>query len=279
MVERNHQIFPAITIVIPSYNQAPYLAAAIESVIGQGYSNLEIGVTDGGSTDGSVAIIQRYAPHLAWWVSERDDGQADAVRKGFARSTGEVLGFLNSDDLLAPGALAEVAGHFQRNPRLGVVLGAGGMIDRAGRFLHGVYPMGWGVAELLSFESRFMQPAVFFCRRVYEQVGGVDPKFQFALDLDLFVRMAATGTPHVITRQLLAFTRLHPDTKTSKWQDVKERENAMIRSRYDSDHDFQLPPVRSLYWRAKHFLLRCRFEGVWNTFSTRSRAALRGSTE
>lgn len=267
-------IAPRITIVTPSYNQATFLPATIESVLGQRYPNLEYIVVDGGSTDGSVEIIRRYANQLAWWVSERDGGQADAVRKGFARATGSIFGFLNSDDLLAPGALAYVVGRFQQDPHLGVVVGAGGMIDGAGRFLHGVYPMGWGVDELLSFESRFMQPAVFFSRSVYERVGGMDPQFRFALDLDLFVRIAAIGAPHVITRKLLAFTRLHPDTKTSKWQNVKEREIMMIRSRYGVSPDFRQPAVRSLYWRTKHFLLRCRFEGVRNTFGTRSRAAL-----
>lgn len=263
-----------ITIVTPSYNQAAFLPATIESVLSQGYPNLEYIVVDGGSTDGSVEIIRRYADQLVWWVSERDGGQADAVRKGFARATGSIFGFLNSDDLLAPGALAYVAEQFQRNSHLGVVVGAGGMIDGAGRFLHGVFPMGWGVAALLSFESRFMQPAVFFSRSVYERVGGMDPQFRFALDLDLFVRIAAIGAPHVITRKLLAFTRLHPDTKTSKWQNVKEREIMMIRSRYGVSPNFHQSATRSLYWRTKHFLLRCRFEGIRNTFGTRSRAAL-----
>jgi glycosyltransferase involved in cell wall biosynthesis len=270
---------PRITIVTPSFNQAAFLPAAIESVLGQGYPNLEYIIVDGGSTDGSIEIIKRYADRLAWWVSERDGGQADAVAKGFARATGAVFGFLNSDDLLAPGALAEVASQFQRNPNLGIVLGAGGMVDARGRFLHGVYPMGWGVAELLSFESRFTQPAVFFSRSAYEQAGGMDAQFRFALDLDLFVRIAATDTPHVITRTPLAYTRLHPDTKTSKWQAVKEREIMVIRARHGVRPDFHQSAIRSLYWRTKHFLLRCQFEGIRNTLSTRSRAVLHESAQ
>lgn len=100
---------PRITVITPSYNQAPYLEATLRSVLEQGYPNLEYIVVDGGSTDGSRDILEHYAPHLSWWVSERDAGQTDAIRKGLTRATGEWFNWINSDDLLAPGALWRIA--------------------------------------------------------------------------------------------------------------------------------------------------------------------------
>src|SRR3954451_4058140 len=116
------QPLPSISIVTPSFNQAPFLAETIESVLGQNYPNLEYVIIDGGSKDGSVDIIRRYEKHLAYWVSEKDKGAADAISKGFARATGDILAYLNSDDVYLPGSLQTVAG-VMRDRAVGVAFG------------------------------------------------------------------------------------------------------------------------------------------------------------
>ncbi len=266
--------YPKISIVTPSFNQAPFVERTIQSVLTQQYPCLEYIIIDGGSKDGSVDIIKRYAPALSYWVSEKDEGQADAVAKGFNKSTGQILGFLNSDDMLAPNALFHVAAHFRTQPSLSVLLGAGAMIDQYDKVLYGTYPVAWGLRALLSLQSRFMQPAVFFSKRVYDLVGGINRERQFCLDLDLFVRLAAMPVPHRITYTRLAYTRLHPLTKTARLQDVVVKESTMLQKQY------RVHPRRGIlrffvpYWRCKHFLLRCWFEGIRYTLRNRSKEIL-----
>lgn len=125
-----------ISIVVPSYQQGRFLAATLDSLLAQKDPDLEILVVDGGSRDESVAVIERYAPHLAWWVSEKDRGQSDAINKGFARATGEWLGWLNSDDLLLPGALATVREHIRAQPEIDWWTGSGHFISAEGQWLY-----------------------------------------------------------------------------------------------------------------------------------------------
>ncbi|MBZ0305900.1 MAG: glycosyltransferase, partial [Anaerolineae bacterium] len=129
-------LYPRITVVTPSYNQGQYLEATIRSVLSQNYPNLEYIVIDGGSTDTSTAIIQKYADQLAYWVSEKDRGQTHAINKGFQRGTGEVMGWLNSDDILLPGTLHAVGRAFAQDSSLKVVSGFRHFIDADGQFMN-----------------------------------------------------------------------------------------------------------------------------------------------
>lgn len=263
--------YPRISIVTPSFNQAQFIPYTIESVLSQGYPNLEYIVIDGGSTDGSVEIIKRYAHQLSYWVSEPDKGHADAIHKGFQKSTGYILGFLNSDDILARGALYRVADYFMNNQFLDVLVGAGGMIDSDGNFLHGTYPIGWNLYTVLSLHSRFMQPAVFYTKRAYEKVGGLNTDFKFSLDFDLFARFTEAKLPYQIIYDRLALTRLHPLTKTTNWQHIAKKEIEQIQQKHHA-HLWGLKySILILYWRIKHCLLRCRFEGIKATLTKRSR--------
>jgi len=124
---------PLVSIVTPSYNQAQFIEATIQSVLSQDYPKIEYIIMDGGSKDGSVEIIHRYAGRLAWWVSERDRGQTDAINKGFAHANGEILAWLNSDDIYHPGAISEAVAHLTAHPETGMVYGDAALIDDQGR--------------------------------------------------------------------------------------------------------------------------------------------------
>jgi len=168
-------------------------------------------VVDGGSTDGSLEIIQRYAGQLAWWVSEPDQGQADAINKGLRRARGEVVAWLNSDDLYLPGAIHAAVEALQANPGAGMVFGDAVTIDPAGRPLNKLVFGGWSLPDLMRFRI-ICQPAVFMRRSVLEQVGGLDESFHFMLDHQLWLRIANhSGTQYV--SQVWAAARHHPAAK------------------------------------------------------------------
>ncbi len=203
---------PLVSIITPSYNQAAYLGYTLRSVLGQDYPRVEYIVIDGGSTDGSVDVLRRYASRLAYWVSEPDRGQADALRKGFARAQGAILAWLNSDDMYAPGAIAAAVRALQQHPDAGWVVGDDLSVDPAGRPFHHHRVGPWGLPRLMTFHM-LPQPAVFFRRALYEQVGGVDASFRFLMDHHLWLRMARVAGPPVYVPRVLAFARYHPQAK------------------------------------------------------------------
>lgn len=212
-------VWPKITIVTPSFNQGEYLEQTIRSVLLQGYPNLEYIVMDGGSQDGSVDIISRYAPQLNYWVSERDGGQSDAIARGLSRATGEILAWLNSDDILLPGALRAVASAFSTNRDVGVVYGNRLYIDSAGKEIGRQWPPTFIPDHSWSLGQQLCQEAVFWRRSVYERVGGVDAKLFFIMDFHLFYRMSRVST-FTKTREYLGGMRVHPGTKTAKHENV-----------------------------------------------------------
>jgi len=178
-----------ISIITPSYNQAAYLDYAMQSVLAQDYPNIEYLVIDGGSSDGSLEIIRRYAGRLAWWVSEPDAGQAEAINKGFARAKGQYIAWLNSDDLYLPGAIGQAVALLDANPELGFVFGNALTIDAQGRLLNRLEFGDWGLEDLMAFRI-ICQPAVFMRRSVLEQAGYLDAAYHFMLDHQLWLRLA-----------------------------------------------------------------------------------------
>ena len=179
-----------VSIVTPSFNQAEYLEDTIQSVLAQDYPNLEFIIVDGGSTDGSVEIINKYTDHLTWWISERDRGQADGINKGLRRARGDIVAWLNSDDIYLPGAIQAAVDIFDANHGLGMVFGDAISIDREGHPLNRLSFGDWGLTELLRFQI-ICQPAVFMRRSALEQVGYLDDTFHFMLDHHLWMRIAA----------------------------------------------------------------------------------------
>jgi glycosyltransferase involved in cell wall biosynthesis len=181
---------PTIAVVTPSHNHGRFMGATVRSVLDQAYPRLDYFVADGASTDDTVATLKSFGPSVRW-VSEPDRGQADAINKGFARTQGEILGWLNSDDLYAPRALAAVAESFARNPDVGVVYGNADFIDAAGKFIRPcAHIEPFARDRLLHYSDFLVQPAVFFRRALFESVGGLNAGLHWAMDYDLWLRMA-----------------------------------------------------------------------------------------
>ncbi|MEW5828710.1 MAG: glycosyltransferase family 2 protein, partial [Chloroflexota bacterium] len=193
---------PLVSIVTPSFNQAPYLEQTIRSVLGQDYPHIEYLVVDGGSTDGSVGIIGRYADKLAWSVSEKDSGQADAINKGLRHARGEIVAWLNSDDVYQPGAVARAVAAFERNPDAGLVYGDLLSIDSDGQPFNLQTFKPYTLTDLMAFDI-IGQPSVFMRREVLEQAGELDPSYHFLLDHHLWIRMASLA-PMVYVPETLA---------------------------------------------------------------------------
>ena len=207
------QELPLVSVVTPSFNQGRYLAATILSVLEQDYPRIEYIVIDGGSTDGSQEIIQRNADQLAYWVSEPDRGQTDAINKGFARAKGEVLAWLNSDDVYRPGAVSEAVGYLRDHPEVGMVYGDADYIDEQGQVI-GRFPSAQtDYKKLRQGYVHIPQQTSFFRSRLWHMVGPLDPSFYFAMDYDLWVRIAAVSPIRYHPRTWAAF-RLHGDTKS-----------------------------------------------------------------
>jgi glycosyltransferase involved in cell wall biosynthesis len=222
---------PRITIVTPSFNQADYLEATIKSVLDQNYPSLEYIVVDGGSTDGSVDIIKRYESHLAYWVSEPDNGQTDAINKGFARATGDLLGWLNSDDLYEPGALYRIAAHFQVHPACRLVYGQGDYCDERGwRTTPCAYVQPYD-PRLLRSVDYILQPASFWQRELWQEVGPLSLHYSWGFDWEWFLR-ASHRSDLCYLPEKLALYRSLPATKTLSGGRRRQAELASIARRY-----------------------------------------------
>ncbi|MEW6031094.1 MAG: glycosyltransferase family 2 protein [Chloroflexota bacterium] len=202
---------PLVSIVTPSFNQARYLEATIQSVLGQDYPRLEYIVIDGASTDGSVDLIKKYADRIAYRVSEKDSGQAEAINKGMARAQGDIVAWLNSDDTYLPGAVSAAVRTFEQNPDADLVYADMLAVDEHGQTINELKYRQLTLEDLLCFQI-IGQPAVFMRRAAFEKAGGLDPSFHFLLDHHLWIRIAAQGRIlHV--PQTWAAARYHAEAK------------------------------------------------------------------
>jgi glycosyltransferase involved in cell wall biosynthesis len=222
---------PTISIVTPSFGQAEFIERTIGSVVGQRYPALEYVVQDGGSTDGTVEILRRWEPRLASWLSERDGGQSDAINRGFERTTGEIMGWLNSDDLLLPGALAYVSRYFAEHPEADVVYGHRIVLDEHDQEVGTwILPKHDDTALLLA--DYVPQETLFWRRRIWERAGGlVDPAFSYAMDWDLLLRFRAAGAVIVRLPRYLGGFRVHDRQKTTALDRTGFAEVARLRRR------------------------------------------------
>jgi glycosyltransferase involved in cell wall biosynthesis len=200
-----------ISIVTPSFNQSAYLEQTMKSVLDQDYADIEYIVMDGGSTDGSIDIIKKYSSRLAFWTSERDRGQADAINNGTTHAHGEILAWLNSDDYYLPGAISSAVKIFEQNPDVVLIYGDMLAVNERGETINTLKYQQLTLEDLLCFQI-IGQPAVFFRRAAFEKSGGLDTAFHFLLDHQLWIKIAQRGKIlHV--NQTWAAARYHAEAK------------------------------------------------------------------
>jgi glycosyltransferase involved in cell wall biosynthesis len=203
---------PRVSIVTPSFNQVRYLETALRSVLEQDYPRIEYIVIDGGSTDGSLAVLDRYRDRLARCISEPDSGQAAAINKGLQMATGEVVAWLNSDDAYLPGAVRQAVEALEREPNLGMVYADGIMVDSEQVLLDRHRYRTLSLVDLLAFEV-ILQPTAFMRRSAMAHAGTLDDSYQLILDHQLWVRIAAQS-PVRHVKATWALERTHPEAKT-----------------------------------------------------------------
>ena len=243
---------PTISIVVPNYNGGATIEETLRSLIEQNYPNLEIIVADGGSTDNSVDVIRRYEKHIAWWVSEKDRGQTHAINKGYARATGEIVNWLCSDDVLLPGALAEVGKAFAQNPSADVVVGACRYAYAGSRpdWVDTPTPLS---VEVLPSINQIPQQSCFYRRSLLKRNPPLDEQFYFAMDFDLWNYFVTQGVRWHFLPDVLAEMRFSDTNKTTVGGVKVTREFEAIYKRYVKER------IPLTYW---HRLLRYPLERV-----------------
>lgn len=206
---------PTVSIITPSYNQAAYLERTILSVLEQDYPNIEYIIIDGGSDDGSVDVIQRYADRLTYWESMKDKGQTDAINKGFSHAHGEILAWLNSDDILYPHAVREAVDYLTAHPDCGLVYGNCDFIDAEDRSIGQFNARQTDYKKLTQGYVHIPQQASFWLADLWQLVGPLDDSIYFAMDYDLWLRLAKVSEiKYLPTTEPWAAFRLHADAKT-----------------------------------------------------------------
>ena len=222
---------PSIGIVTPSYNQGKYIGRTINSVISQDYTPQEYRIVDGGSSDNTVDILRSLNGNI-WWVSERDDGQADAVNKGWKNMNTDIIGWINSDDIYMPGALRKVAEAFKNNPHISVVYGLAHHIDENNEYINNYPTQDWEKDRLRS-TCYICQPTVFLRREVFIKAGIIDKKLQYCMDYEYWIRLEKLGYKFKMIKDLIAGSRMYEENKTlSKRQDVHKEIVDMLKEKY-----------------------------------------------
>lgn len=252
----NPKTFPKISIITVSYNQGQFIEDNILSVINQKYPNIEHIIIDAGSTDGTLDILKKYDKHLNW-VSEPDKSQSDGLNKGFKKATGDIIGWINSDDKLAENSLQEVGLFFVKNPNEVAVIGNQILINEKDQYLKTIKSNIYTYDYLLNHARSITQNSTFFKRSVFDKIGYIDTTLHYAMDHDLFIRIASIKPMPYIDKCLAEF-RLQPNAKTSEGTYKFAKELIRIRKKYKGTlfssgnrNDYILivtEPLRKIKW-------------------------------
>jgi glycosyltransferase involved in cell wall biosynthesis len=249
---------PLVSIVTPSFNQAAFLEETIQSVLAQDYPWIEYIVMDGGSTDGSVDLIKKYSSAqgavpggfkhgISHWVSEQDKGQTDAINKGFAKANGEIFAWINSDDTYNPGAVREAVEYLTAHPDAAMVYADCNFIDEQGRVIGKFAARQTDYRKLRRGYVHIPQQTMFFRAKLWKEVGPLDPSFYFAMDYDLWVRIAARAPLRYLPGRVWANFRIHASSKTNVNDERGWKE--MLRIHYRDGGSFFAPIVAKYYLR------------------------------
>lgn len=225
---------PRITVVVPSFNQGRFIEATLKSVLDQEYPNLELMVIDGGSTDQTVEIVKRYEPRLSYWVSEKDRGQTHAINKGFARATGELVTWLNSDDLQESDALRTIAAEYMSDPA-DVLYGDYALITSNGSRFMEKKEIPFSFFLLLYGVNFIGQPSSFIRRTALERFGYLDENLHFMMDYEYWLRLASGGARFRHIPRRLSLYRYHETSKTVAMEVRFAEERQAIRRRFTHD--------------------------------------------
>jgi glycosyltransferase involved in cell wall biosynthesis len=207
---------PRLSVIVPSFNQGEFLGNTLLSIISQDYNNLELIVIDGASTDNSVNVIQQFENHIHYWVSEDDRGQSHAINKGFAKATGDILCWLNSDDLFCSGTLHEVRSEFETNQDAECLNGAAVIFGKGEEMLQSMKPV-YDLSERLAGMPS-PQPSFFFKRSALEKIGLIDENLHYGMDYDFFLRMALQCKMLNLPHKIWSKYRIHDQSKTSGYK-------------------------------------------------------------
>ena len=266
-----------VSIITPSLNQGRFIGETLQSVKDQDYPGIEHIVIDGGSTDGTIDTLRRYEGvyNLAW-TSEPDGGQAHAINKGFRKAGGDVLAYLDSDDLYLPGTVSMVVGFLDAHRDVDCVYGDIVHIDESGGRLNTVKSIPFQFETLLYGGSLIAEPSFFFRRRVLEEAGYLDESLSYQMDYEFFLRAASRKMKFANIPAVLALFRLHPGSKTMAAKKVFFKDDVMIKSRYrraplplgEKADRCWLGALKKAY-RLKAFLIRAATRGQFMPFATR----------
>lgn len=266
---------PKLTVVTPSYNQADYLERTILSVLNQQYPNLEFFVIDGGSTDGTRAILEKYAPYLTGWVMEKDSGQTSAINKGFRLATGAYVAYQNSDDVFAPGALWRVADAWQKAPDTDVFFGDMYIIDEQDVILEELRVPSFSAGCQVHEGMQVFNQSLFIRRSLLAETGWLDESLRFVMDYEVVTRLGVR--PGVRFRHVPGFWggfRVQPAAKSSQiaatvglteHQQVSERYQPQLTSRLNGSLWRRYSRLRKLLW----FLARGQFHYIYHRLTLR----------
>jgi len=262
--------WPRISIITPNYNYARYLETTIRSVLLQGYPNLEYIIQDDGSSDGSVDLIRRYEPHLAYWSTEPNSGQPAVINRGMRRSTGSILAYINSDDYYLPGAFEAVALHFHQHPEADLVYGRCWFVDENEQKIGDHLGRLSSLDELLDLwdiwwcKRQIVQPESFWRRRIYETVGDFRTDLHIAFDYEYWCRMLTAGAVFQELNYATACFRFQPMQKTSNATRTAGEELAVV-ERWLWDKNVPLAAKRRRELQAQWFYHNCFLSTVENS--------------